>query len=149
MSRYPESPIRELLSLRDRMTRLFEESMGRFQDAAEGLSTHAWSPAVDIFEEPDRLVLRFDLAGVPREDVQVVVEEGALVIQGERFVAPGLRAEDFHRMERSYGPFQRVFRLPADVAEAEIAAEMRDGVLDVVVPRRQGSPGGPIRVEVR
>jgi HSP20 family protein len=150
MSRPPGSSIRELLSLRDRMTRLFEESLGRFQQVAqEGLGAQAWSPPVDIFEQGGRLVLRLDLPGLARDDVRVTVEEGALVVEGERFLDPLAKAEAYHRMERAYGPFRRAFRLPVDIVEREIQAEMQDGVLEVVIPRKRGEDASPIRVTVK
>ena len=130
----PKNPIQELLGLRDRMNRLFEESVGRFAGAQES-AVGTWTPAVDIYEVGANLVLHVELPGVRREDVDLLMEDGTLIIEGERGSDPDLRPVDFHRLERAHGPFRRVFRLPPSVASGGIEAEMRDGILVVTLPR--------------
>ena len=140
-------PIQEMLKLRDRMNRLFEESMGRYA-VGDDTPAGAWSPTVDIYEEDDRVVFEAELPGLARADVDVEVEDGNLVLQGERLLDPQLRSRDFHRMERAYGAFRRTFRLPRGVKPAEIQAEMKDGILTVSFPRKAGEDTAVrIRVE--
>jgi HSP20 family protein len=136
--------IQELLRLQERMNRLFEESMGRYPvtDGPEGPS---WSPAVDVYELEDAVVFEAELPGVVREEVRIAVEDGSLILRGERRVDPKLRSRDFHRMERAYGPFERSFRLPPEMDPAAIQAELRGGILRVTVPRRADG-GRTIRV---
>ena len=141
----PGNPIQELLNLRDRMNRLFEDSMGRFAPAEDAV-TGGFVPPVDIFEDRDRIVLWLELPGVTREQA---VEVGSLVIRGERRMDPSLRPDDFHRIERSFGPFRRTFKLPPGVRADGIQAEMRHGVLEVVVPRAAGGDGPARKVDVK
>ena len=136
--------IQELMKLRERMNRLFEESMGRYSVGDAGAS---WSPAVDIYDEDDRVVFEAELPGVSREEVEVEVEDGSLVLRGERKLDPELRSRDFHRMERAYGAFQRSFRLPRGVDAGGIQAEMNGGVLRVTLPRR-GAESAAVRIRV-
>lgn len=143
----PKNPIQELLGLRDRMNRLFEESVGRFAAGAEETHTGTWSPPVDIYEAEGRLVLQVELPGVRREDVELRMEDATLVIEGERRADPDLRPAEFHRLERVHGPFRRSFRLPPSVAADGIRADMRDGVLVVTLPRSDEDEGG-VRIRV-
>jgi len=119
------------------MNRLFEESLGRYSvtDGPEGPS---WSPAVDVYEAEDGVVFEAELPGLAREDVNIAVEDGELVLRGERRFDPKLRTRDFHRMERAYGPFERSFRLSPEVDPAAIRAELQGGVLRISLPRRAG-----------
>ncbi len=130
-------PIQALLKLRERMNRLFEESMGRYS-VGEEAGAGTWSPAVDVYDHHDRIVFEAELPGIAREEVEVEVEHGVLILRGERRVDPGLRSRDFHRMERAYGGFRRTFRLPRDVDAARIQAELSGGILTVTLPRRVG-----------
>jgi HSP20 family protein len=141
------NPVQELLKLRDRMNRLFEESMGRLPSLDED-GGGAWSPAVDIYEEADRVVLEVELPGIAREAVRVEVEEGSLILHGERRLDGDLRSRDFHRMERAYGSFRRTFRLPGGIDAGAVQADLKDGVLKVVLPRRGDQGTEPVRVPV-
>jgi len=148
MDKSQDNPLQELFNLRDRMNRLFEESMGRFSAVGEGTPVGHWRPPADIHEEAERLVIRVELPGMTREDIDVTVEDGSLILRGERKLDPGLRPEDFHRLERSYGPFLRSFRLPPQINHEAIQAEMHDGILVVSIPRAAGGGGSKVRVQV-
>ena len=145
----PGNPIRELLALRERLNRLFEESMGRLPTAEDQAGLGAFVPPVDIFEDGGRMVLWVELPGVAREDVEVGVQEGSLVIHGERRMDPNLQPDDFHRVERSYGPFRRTFKMPPGIQMDAIQAEMRNGVLEVVLPRKAEAVERKVRLEVK
>jgi HSP20 family protein len=136
--------IQELLRLQERMNRLFEESMGR-HPVTDGSGGPCWSPAVDVYELEDAVVFEAELPGVVREDVRIAVEDGSLILRGERRVDPKLRSRDFHRMERAYGPFERRFRLPPEMDPGAIEAELQGGILRVTVPRRADG-GRTIRI---
>ncbi|MBI1949910.1 MAG: Hsp20/alpha crystallin family protein [Acidobacteria bacterium] len=107
-----------------------------------------WSPAMDIFEIDDRIVLRADLPGVAGEDIEVRVEEGVLVLRGQRCPAGDVRPEEMHRAERPHGSFVRSFSLPQSVDQARIRATHRNGVLEIVLPKIQESKAKSITIEV-
>lgn len=126
-------PFRDLMSLTDRLGRLFSETAGRTRDDLFG----AWAPPVDIFEKEDRLVLRADLPGVERDRIDVRVDNGTLVLEGERRREPDVDEAGAYRLERSYGPFTRSFTLPTSVDASRITARYTNGVLEVTLPKAE------------
>jgi len=106
--------------------------------ASQELMTAAdWAPAVDISETPQAYLIKAELAGVRREDIQVKVEGGQLRLSGERKFEKEEKDKKQYRVERFYGSFSRSFSLPDDADEAQIKAEYRDGVLHLTLPKRE------------
>lgn len=97
----------------------------------------AWAPAVDISETSKEYTVKAELPGVKKDDVKVNVENGVLTLSGERKSEHDEKDERFHRIERSYGAYSRSFSLPEDVAEDKIAAECKDGVLFIHLPKAE------------
>lgn len=93
-----------------------------------------WRPNIDVFEKEGKLVIKADLPGAKKEDVDVRVEEGNLIIRGERKEESEVDEENYYRMERFAGQFYRCMRLPEGVDPDRIKAEFKDGVLEVQVP---------------
>ena len=111
-------------------------SIIRFDPFADLLTNGRWVPAVDIYENgKQELVLRAELPGMEREDIQVVFENTTLTLKGERKFDHDVKQEQFHRVERAYGTFSRSFSLPSTVDASKIAAEYRNGVLTVTLPK--------------
>jgi HSP20 family protein len=143
-------PFRDLVSLQERMNRLFDES---FRTAGRGTGEDdwalggSWAPAVDIFEKDQNLVLRAELPGVDPKDVDVRLENGVLTLRGERKVDKEIKRESYHRVERAYGTFARSFTLPSQVDQAAIQASYRDGVLEVKLPKREEAK--PKQIEIK
>jgi HSP20 family protein len=109
----------------------------------------SWVPPVDIYETKDgALVVKAELPGLKREDIDVTVEDNILTIRGERRSEHEDRAGRVHRRERSYGEFSRSFTLPADIDAEQIRAEYRDGTLTVTLPRKPEARPRQIPVEV-
>lgn len=105
-----------------------------------------WTPAMDVLETPDRFLVRVDLAGVGREDVEVTVEEDSLVVSGRRRRA-GRRGLRLSRREREYGAFQRTLELPPTADRSALAASLREGVLEVRIGKKPQQV--PRQVEIR
>jgi HSP20 family protein len=141
-------PARELSSLQNRMNRIFGETFGPPMYQAEASAVTAWSPAVDIFETDHEVVLEVDLPGVTREGVHVEVNEGILHLRGERKLEKEAKEENYHRVERSYGTFQRSFSLPETVDPEKVTAELRNGVLEVRLGKREQAKPKQIQVTV-
>jgi HSP20 family protein len=135
--------------LQERMNRLFEESLARSRTTEGEFPVGAWMPPVDVYETEDRIVIRIDLPGVDQNSIDLRIEDGALVVRGERTFASGENREDFLRIERSYGTFQRSFRLPATVDHGGVQASHLNGVLEVVLRKRESSKPQSIRIDVR
>ncbi len=129
-------PFRDIMVLRDRMNRLFEDlvSSPKFEDSDIIQST--WSPAVDIYETENELVLTAELPGVEEKDVEIKVEDNTLSLRGERKFEKETREENYHRIERAYGSFYRSFSLPNYVDQDKISAEYENGLLKVHMPKK-------------
>lgn len=127
-------PFKDLLFLQERMSRIFDEALMQYKGSS-GLSGGAWFPPVDIYESGDRIVLKAELPGVEIKDVSVEVDENVITLKGDRKLNKGMNMENYHRMERFYGTFQRVFSLPNVVDKNEITANFKDGVLEITVPK--------------
>jgi len=141
-------PFRDLLTIQDRMNRLFQEGLGR-RIGPEDRPAGQWSPPVDILESDDRIVLRADLPGVEQDDIELRVEDNILVLRGQRKPPADVRPEDMHRSERPHGSFVRSFSLPQNIDHSAIRATQKSGVLEVVMPKKQESKAKAIRIEVK
>jgi len=129
-------PAGDLLGIRDEMNRLFDDFFGSLPEkfgetAAEGM----WMPAVDISETEHDLVMTAELPGVKKEDIKLSVQDNMLTIKGEKKKEKETKEENYHRVERAYGAFQRTFTLPAFVNASKIKATFNDGVLKVRLPK--------------
>ena len=146
-------PFRDLVSLRDRMDRLFGDFAGRGWPTQgwpteEGLTAGMWNPPVDVYETKDSIVLKADLPDVKKEEVDISVEGNILTLRGERKREKEVKEKDFYRMERSYGAFSRSFTLPGSVDADRIEADFAGGVLKVTLPKREESKPKQIKVKV-
>ena len=128
-------PLRDLLTLQERMNRLFDESLTRSRGQESALESGNWTPLADVYETPDAFVLQVELPGVDEDDVEVHVETDKVTLRGERRAFGSSRPESYHRMERSYGCFSRTFMLPEEVDPARAAAQFKDGLLKLEVPK--------------
>jgi HSP20 family protein len=103
--------------------------------AATGTGPRRWVPAIDLAEREGQLVLRADLPGMDRDDVDVQIKDGVLTVSGERKFENESRGEGYHRVERSFGRFSRSLRLPRGVDAGAVSASFDRGVLEVTVPK--------------
>lgn len=140
-------PFRDLVGLQERMNRLFEESLGR-AESREEITQGTWLPAVDIYETAEAIVLQVDLPGLIREDIQVEIKNNALSLSGERRFQKDVKQENYHRIERAYGPFSRSFALPSSVEPDKIKARFSNGVLEITVPKQEKAKPRQIKVDV-
>jgi HSP20 family protein len=143
MPRLPD-PLKELLDLQERMNRLFEETVSRGADDDLGVFAPGWAPLADVFDTPEAYLLEIELPGLARDHIDVQVKGRELTVRGERHPAGG-RSATFHRLERQYGPFVRSFRFDADIDAEGVRAEIRDGLLNLVVPKVKARSGKRVR----
>jgi HSP20 family protein len=141
-------PFRDLVSIQDRMNRLFEQTLSRSR-GEEGVTATTWTPAVDIYETADTIVMKAELPGVAREDIQIQIDGNTLTLKGERRFARDVQEESYLRIERAYGSFHRSFGLPATVQQENVRAVLKDGVLELTLPKAEGSKPKRISVDVR
>jgi HSP20 family protein len=141
-------PLRDLLSIQDRMNRLFEQTLSRSR-TEEGIAPSTWAPAVDIYETSDAIVMKAELPGLAQEDIEVRVQDNTLILKGQRRFAREIEQENYLRIERAYGAFQRSFTLPATIQQDRIRAVFRDGVLELTLPKAEEAKPRRIAIEVR
>ena len=142
-------PFRDLVTLQDRMNRLFEDSLSRSKTTDQEMAMGAWTPAVDIYETPEQIVLRADLPGIAEKDIDVRIENNVLVLRGERKFLKEAKEEDYHRIERSYGVFSRTFQLTGTIDQTKIQAVHQDGVLEVRLPKREDTKPQKVKIDVK
>jgi HSP20 family protein len=134
------------MDLQQRINRLFEETS---RGEREELAQRTWSPSVDIYEQPEAIMIQADLPGLNKENVSVRLENNVLTIQGERKLENEQRQENYHRLERAYGSFTRSFTIPSNIQADKIEAEFKDGVLRIQLPKREEAKPKQIDVKVR
>jgi HSP20 family protein len=125
--------------------RLFEDAFSRLLN--EPQSSRPWSPAVDIYESENELVLKADLPDVDQNAIDVRVENQTLTIAGERKFDRQDSVKGYHRIERSYGKFVRSFAVPNTFDTDHINASFKSGVLTVTLPKKEAAKPRQIRVE--
>jgi len=140
------NPTCDLLTLTDEMNRLADTV---FRDSARETSLFkgAWSPAVDISEDDDNFYLQVELAGMKRDDVKIRYEEGLLTVTGEKKSEKEEKDVNYHRVERSFGKFERSFRVPTRIVSEKIDANFTNGVLTITLPKAEEVK--PKEIEVR
>ncbi|MBI3963009.1 MAG: Hsp20/alpha crystallin family protein [Deinococcus sp.] len=136
-------PTSVLSNIRRELDRFLEEPY------ASVPGQQGWSPPVDIFETEQSLVIRAELPGVQQKDIEITVQDGTLALKGKKDLSPDVRREQYHRMERTYGPFQRSFALPPNVNQEKVSAKFAGGVLEITLPKSEKAISHQVRVETQ
>jgi HSP20 family protein len=142
------NPLQDLMVLQDRMNRLFEDATQRRSqaeaNAGDEFERADWTPASDIYETETGFLIAMDLPGIRRETLELDVDENRLVVKGTREMAQSKQ----HRTERPRGKFLRTFSVPGSVDEGRIAAEYKDGVLQISLPKRTEQKAKKIDIKI-
>lgn len=136
------SPWNELESMNRKLSRMLDDP-----NYLSDTETGQWMPAVDIRESEDALLVQAELPGVDKQGVHVEVKDGILSISGERKYEKDEKDENVHRIECAYGRFYRSFSLPRNVDAERVEANMRDGVLEVRLPKHESAKPKSITVK--
>jgi HSP20 family protein len=131
-----------LNDLRDEIDRIFEAPLARTSEFL------GWAPAFDVYEEKDNFVVKAELPGLKKEDINVSLQDGSLIISGERKGETKGEGAEVYRAERYFGKFQRTVSLPVPVAANAVAAEYKDGILTVTLPKSEEAKPKQIEVKV-
>ena len=144
-------PFRDLAALQDRVNRLFEDVITRPRRgdrAGRPSGTGQWSPSVDIFETLQSIVIRVEVPGIEQQALDVEVKEHSLIVAGDRKFEE-VEGRNYHRVERAYGNFRRVFSLPMPIRQDQIHAVLKHGVLEITLLKEEQAKPKRIQVEVR
>jgi HSP20 family protein len=129
------NPWREMELFHRPFEGLFDESFfpTSWLNDESGLS--GWDPAVDIYDENDKIVIKAELPGMDRKDIDVDLKDHVLTLKGERSYENEEKKDNYYHRERAFGKFQRAFRLPVDAEPDKVKADFKDGVLTIEIPR--------------
>jgi HSP20 family protein len=141
------NPFRELRAMQEQMNRLLDLAWNR--EPGEELREGVWQPPVDIYEDEEAVVIKAELPGMDQKDIEVRIENNTLTLRGERKHEEEIKKENFHRVERFYGTFQRSFSLPQVVDQEKIKAVCDKGVLAITLPKKEETKPKQINVEVK
>jgi HSP20 family protein len=143
-------PFRDLATLQDRVTRIFEDVISRPRRGAEqeDLTAEQWSPPVDIFETAESIVIRVEVPGIEQQALDVEIKDNSLIVHGDRRFEE-VEGRNYHRVERAYGTFHRVFPLPLPVRREQIHAVLKNGVLEITLLKEEKAKPKRVQVEVR
>ena len=120
----------------------------RFGRGLESMKSNAWSPRVDIRETEDALIFDAEMPGIKEEDVEVTVENNVLTVKGERKFEKDEKDENFHRIERCYGSFQRAFSLPNNVDVNDVKANYSNGMLEISFPKKAEAKPKKVKIDL-
>ena len=140
-------PIQDLFSIHNEMSRLFDSWTRPARYRAEGESLD-WRPVVDILEANEHVEIRAEIPGLSEKDVQVSVTDDVLTLKGEKTQENDENDQKYHRVERSYGRFQRSFTLPANLDPEDIKAKFTNGVLIVSIPKAKEVQPKEIQINI-
>ena len=135
-----------LSNLRDEIDRLFEAPLTELARTSQLLS--GWTPALDLHEDKDNLIVKAELPGMKKEDIDISLHDGSLSISGERKSEEKFENAEVYRAERFVGRFQRTVALPAPVAADKVKAQYKDGVLTITLPKTEEAKPKQIDVQV-
>lgn len=139
-------PFREVVALQNRMNSLFRDLPGT--ENGDVLTTASFVPAVDIYEDEQKVVLKLEVPGIKQEDLDIRVENNTLTVRGERKLEKEEKEENFHRLERRYGSFYRAFTLPNTVDTENIDASYEAGVLQLSLHKKAEAKPKQIKVNI-
>ena len=138
-------PFEDLTRLQREVNRLFEDN-SRTGRVTEPASTRTWAPVVDIFEDQNEIIVRAELPGIKQEDIDIELTGETLTLKGERRFEDTQRRENYVRVERAYGQFQRAFTIGVPVQADAVTASFKDGVLEVHLPKSEATKPKKVKV---
>jgi HSP20 family protein len=133
------TPMRNLASFQAEMNRMFNEFFGGGNGGEASWGTQTWIPPVDLYETDEALVLKAELPGIAKDNISIEIQSNTLILRGERKHEIGVEEENYHRVERAYGTFQRSFVLPTLVDQDKVQATFTDGVLELRLPKSEAA----------
>ena len=137
-------PFREVVALQNRMNSLFRE----FNESDNPLTTASFVPAVDIYEDAKKVMLKLEVPGMEEKDLDIRVENNTLTVKGERKFEKDEKEENFHRIERRYGSFYRSFTLPSTVDTDNVQASYNAGILKLDLNKKPEAQPKQIKVNL-
>jgi HSP20 family protein len=142
------TPRRDFLSLQEGMNELLEDAFG-FPAKRRGFFERGFEPLVDVYEDKEKVEVKVELPGMDQKDVTVNVEDNVLTIKGEKKFEDEDKRDNYHKIERFYGKFERTFTLPSSIDQDKIKATFKKGVLRLELPKREEVKPKAIEIDVK
>jgi len=142
------TPFRSMLDIQDEMNRLFDSFRNRGTDES-GSGQLTWGPSVDIAENDDEILVHAEIPGMKKEDIKIIIQDNVLTLKGEKKQETEDKKKNFHRIERTFGAFERSFSLPSAVQVDKIKAGYKDGILSIVLPKAEEAKPKQIDIAVK
>ncbi len=141
-------PRGDVYSARNEISRLFDNFFTGWPEPRKGLLEGEWTPSVDVAETDGEITVTAELPGVKQEEVDITIADDVLTLKGEKKEEKEVKEKDYHRIERSYGSFQRSVRLPTGVKADKAKAAYKDGILTITVPKAEEAKPKQIKIDV-
>lgn len=141
-------PFRNMTTLQERINRVFDEAASRSKEYDDEVSKCDWRPIVDIYDSEKAIIINAELPGVSRDNITLDVKQNILTLKGERQPEEKATKENYYRMERCFGAFERAFTLPSAVDPAKITANFKDGILRIEIPKPEEKRPKQISINV-
>lgn len=142
------NPIGDLIAIQDRMNNLLKDAMNA-ANLANDRSALAWSPPIDFLETEEAFIVVAELPGLDSEDLDINIEDNVLTLAGGRKAKAAQKKRDYFRHERTMGSFKRYFNLTAPVKASDISANLKNGVLEITVPKSTKNLGKALKIEIK
>lgn len=141
-------PFGEMTDFNKRVNRLFHNDFFADWDR-EGSPVSGWSPSTDIYENKDEYVFKMELPGLSKDDITIDFHGDTITVKGDKKEENEIKKEDYHRVERCYGNFIRSFTIPKNVDQKKIKANMKNGVLELKVPKQEEAKPKSIPITIQ
>jgi HSP20 family protein len=141
------NPFKDLRLMQEEMNHLLDLAWNR--EPGREMTEGIWQPPVDIYENAEAVVIKAEVPDMDQKDIEVRIENNTLTLRGERKRNTDLKKENYHRVERYHGTFQRSFTLPRSIDQDKVQASCERGVLTIVLPKTEETKPKQIRVEVK
>lgn len=141
-------PYQDLLSLQERMNQLMKGDFFK-EGEPNDMSMISWSPATDIYETKDDFVFKLEVPGMTKDDIKIEFNNDTLIIKGDRKEEKEVKEDDYHRIERRCGTFTRSFNIPKNIDEKKIDASIKDGILELRLPKKEEAKAKAIPIKIK
>jgi len=142
-------PFSDIEKIQKEMNRLFDFSLARFPMGENTLLGSQWAPAVDVHESKDNILVKADLPGMKKDEIEILVQDNNLVLKGEKKQESKVKEDNYYRAERFNGSFCRMIPLGADVDAEKVEAKYQDGVLTLTLAKKEESKPKQIKIDVK
>lgn len=141
-------PYSDLWDMYGKINKLFEDDLRR-EGEETPMSTRCWAPPTDIYETKEEYVFKLELPGITKEEIKVELEGDRLSISGDRKEEKEVNKENFHRVERVCGSFSRSFQLPKNSDGEKVNANMKDGILELRIAKKEEAKAKSIAINIK